>query len=103
MILFINIKQKDLYNLLIKIPKNRITTYKILAKKLRTSPRAIGKMLNANKYPEKYPCYKVVMNDGRIGGYSSSIKEKIKLLRKDGIEVRNGKIEKFRQITCNKE
>ena len=85
--------------LLRKLPKNRITTYKALAKACKTSPRAIGCIMRHNKKPGKYPCYKVIKSDGSIGGYCGdtkgvSIQKKIRLIRKDGIEVRNGKVDK---------
>ena len=40
------------------------------------------------------PCYKVVNSNGMVGAYSGAgrIKTKIKLLKKDGIEVVNGKV-----------
>lgn len=85
-------KQQLLYKLLLKIPKGKVTTYKILAQKLETHPRAIGKMLNCNKQPEKYPCYKVIMSSGKLGGYEPGIKKKAKLLKKDGIEIKSNKI-----------
>jgi methylated-DNA-[protein]-cysteine S-methyltransferase len=83
--------------LLTKIPRGRVTTYKELAIACNSkSYRAIGQILKRNTNPERYPCYKVVKSDGRVGGYSGSdpknIKKKIELLRKDGIDVKNGRI-----------
>ena len=85
--------------LLKKVPKGRVTTYKELAKATKTSPRAIGQIMRHNKEPDKYPCYKVIKSDGSIGGYcgyvkGKNIRKKILLLRRDGIEVRNGKVDK---------
>ena len=82
-----------------RIPKGRVTTYIMLAEKCKTSPRAIGQVMRNNPDPIDYPCYKVIMNNGKIGGYSGSIrgkniKKKISLLKKDGIEIKNGKIDK---------
>lgn len=79
--------------LLKKIPRGKVTTYKILAEKCRTSPRAIGRVMASNRDPLNYPCYKVVHSDGSVGGYSGGIEKKIQLLRKGGIEVKNGKID----------
>ena len=85
--------------LLRRIPKGRVTTYKMLAEKCKTSPRAIGQIMKYNKDLKLYPCYKVINADGKTGGYSGSIrgkkiKRKILLLKKDGIEIKNGKIDK---------
>ncbi len=83
-----------MYKLLLQIPKGKVTTYKILANKLGSHPRAVGKMLNCNQEPEKYPCYKVIMSSGKLGGYEHGINKKIKLLKKDGVRISNNKIEK---------
>lgn len=79
--------------LLKKIPTGRVTTYKELAKKCNTSPRAVGQILKNNKHPEKFPCYKVVLSCGKIGGYNRGVNKKILLLSRDGIVVRRGKID----------
>lgn len=89
---------KEMQQLLLKIPKGRVVSYKEIARKLRMHPRAAGRLVGCNSDGNKYPCYKVVYSDGRIGGYSTpeGIAEKIKRLKKDGIEIRNGRIpEKF--------
>ncbi len=82
--------------LLKRIPKGKAVSYAELAKICKTSPRAIGMIMKCNKEPEKYPCYKVVAGDGGLGGYSGKygVKGKIRLLEKDGIEIKNGKIDK---------
>lgn len=85
--------------LLRKIPKGRVTTYGALAKATKSSPRAIGQIMRRNAFPEKYPCYKVISNSGKIGGYAGctkgrKISEKILLLRKDGIRIEKGMINK---------
>ena len=86
-------KMEELQRLLAKIPKGKVTTYKILATKLGLHPRHVGKLLSQNPYPIKYPCYKVINSDGRLGGYSSGLKRKIQLLKKDKITIRNNSID----------
>ena len=78
--------------LLKKIPKGKVATYKELAQ----VPRAIGRIMAQNKDPLNYPCYKVVSSDGRICGYSGrgGLRGKQALLKKDGIRVKNGRIDK---------
>ncbi len=73
-----------------------MATYKTLAEKCNTSPRAIGMIMATNKDPVGCPCYKVIASDGTLGGYSgkNGVKGKIKLLKRDGIEIKNGKIDK---------
>lgn len=76
------------------IPKGMVATYGELARKLKTNPRHVGYLLSKND-PAKAPCYKVIMANGRVGGYSGTggVKEKIRLLRRNGITVGNGKID----------
>lgn len=84
--------------LLRKIPKGKVTTYGELARACSSSPRAIGQIMRRNERPDMYPCYKVVASDGCVGGYAGCIKgakieKKIRLLKRDGIKVANGKID----------
>ncbi len=81
-----------------RIPKGKITTYKAIAQKLNSKAyRAVGNVLNKNKKLIIVPCHRVVNSDGCLGGYSRGIKEKIKLLKKEGIEVKNNKIINFKE------
>lgn len=104
--------QLKIYNLLRKIPKDKVTTYKTLAKAVGKPKnwREIGKILSQNPCPDqsrdpdkgrdpsKFPCYKVVRSDGKIGGYSGGINKKKKLLQKDGIIIINNKIRNFKKV-----
>jgi len=85
----------NVYSLLRRVPKGKITTYSELAKAIGLHPRTIGILMAKNKDPVNIPCYKVVRSDGSLGGYSAKdgIKKKIELLNKDGVEVKNGKID----------
>jgi methylated-DNA-[protein]-cysteine S-methyltransferase len=82
-----------------KIPKGRVSTYKIIAKKLgRRAYRAVGNALNRNPYSPIVPCHRVVNSDGRIGGFAKGTKAKIKMLEKEGIRIKKGKIENFEKV-----
>ena len=39
------------------------------------------------------PCHRVVRSDGRVGGYVGGVKRKIELLRSEGVEVKDGKVD----------
>jgi len=90
--------QKKVYNLVSKIPKGKVTTYKTIAEKLKTSPRAVGKALNVNPWPIKIPCHRVIHANGKIGGYKLGAEKKIKLLKKEGIKIKNQKIFKYQNL-----
>jgi len=79
-----------------KIPKGKVTTYKIIAKKLNSKAyRAVGTALKNNPYAPKVPCHRVINSNGKIGSYKGKpdSKEKIKLLRKEGIKIENNEVD----------
>jgi len=81
------------YKLLKKVPKGKVTTYKELAKALKTKAyRAVGNAMNKNPFAPKVPCHRVVKSNGEPGGFASGTKKKIQLLKKEGIEIKQGKI-----------
>ena len=88
--------QKRVMEEVLKIPKGKVSTYGALAKKLHTSPRAVGQALKRNKEPDRFPCYKVVYSDGEVGNYSGpgGQKEKIRRLKKDGVQIANGTVDR---------
>ncbi|MBN2087459.1 MGMT family protein [Candidatus Peregrinibacteria bacterium] len=91
--------QTRLQSLLLKIPKGMVSTYKELAKAMDTRGyRFIGQLLNKNQYPDKYPCYKIVKSDRSLGGFAFGAKDKIRRLKNDGISVKNGKIQDFKNV-----
>ncbi len=79
-----------------KIPRGKVTTYGEIARILKTSPRAAGRALHENPHPIKIPCHRVVKSDGSLGGYSGGIKAKVKLLKKEGVKIIEGKIVNFK-------
>lgn len=91
------------YALLKKVPSGKVVTYKEIARKLNSRGyRAVGNAMNHNKDLVNISCYKVICSDGRVGGYALGIRKKIELLRKDGIEAKNGKIDLKKYGYCFK-
>lgn len=92
------------WNLMKKIPKGKVTTYKQLARALNTRAyRAVGNACRRNPYAPKVPCHRVVKTGGHIGGFGGktkgkNIKKKIALLKKEGIRVHNGKVVNFEKV-----
>jgi methylated-DNA-[protein]-cysteine S-methyltransferase len=88
------------YRLCKKIPKGKVSTYGSIAKKLKSSPRAVGQALRCNPYAPVVPCHRVVASNGNIGGFNGNtkgkdIQRKINLLRKEGIIVKESRIVDF--------
>ncbi len=70
------------YELLKKVPKGKITTYKEIARALKTKAyRAVGNAMNKNPYSPKVPCHRVVKSDGKVGGFALGKRKKILMLK----------------------
>jgi len=82
------------YKLLKKVPKGKITTCEALAHKLNTKAyRAVGNAMNKNPNAPNTPCHRVINSNGNLGGFATGIKNKIKLLKSEGIKIKNNKID----------
>jgi len=87
-----------------RIPRGKVTTYGQIAKKLHTKAyRAVGNACRQNPYAPKVPCHRVVKSDGTIGGFGGrtkgkTVENKINLLRKERVKVRDGKIVNFEKV-----
>ncbi len=92
------IKDEDVYDLLHKIPAGKVSTYGDLAKALGnpSASRVIGSILGKNPNPIKVPCHRVVMSDGKVGGYVYGSARKKELLEKEGVTFTNGIINDFK-------
>jgi O6-methylguanine-DNA--protein-cysteine methyltransferase len=57
-------------------------------------PRKVAQVMRYNKFPNIYPCYKVIASDWKISWYSGEwwVEGKIERLRKDWVEVKGGKV-----------
>ncbi len=69
-----------------KIPKGKVLTYKEVASKAGNSgaSRAVGNFMK-NNFDESVPCHRVIRSDGKIGDYNrGGTNAKIALLRKEG-------------------
>ncbi len=88
-----NLEEKA-YKKLLEVPKGQVTTYGELAKAigLKNGQRAIGKIMNKNPYPVIIPCHRVIMSNGKVGGYAWGEKIKTNMLEKEGVKIKNGKI-----------
>ena len=70
-----------------KIPKGSILTYKQVAKKAgnEKASRAVGTIM-ANNFCKDVPCHRVIRSDGKIGDYNrGGTSTKLKLLRSEGV------------------
>jgi len=77
--------QNRVYQVVKKIPAGRTMSYKevALAAGFPNAWRAVGNTLRKNKNP-KIPCHRVIMSNGRVGGYNQGAEKKIALLKQEG-------------------
>ena len=87
-----------------KIPKGRVSTYKSIAI-VSGSPAASRGVANtlAKNFNPKIPCHRVVRSDGGVGGYNrGGPNKKTQLLRKEGVEIKNLRIDLKRFICLSR-
>ncbi len=90
---------EKVWNLCKKIPKGKVSTYKLLANKLNTKAyRAVGNALNKNPYAPKVPCHRVIGSKANLVGFAHGLKAKKKLLEKEGIKVKDNKVINFEKV-----
>ncbi len=82
---------KKVYNVVSKIPKGKVLTYKEVARKAGSPKayRAVGNILRRNKDTKRVPCHRVIRSDGKAGGYCGIVdnKKKIEILKKEGVDI----------------
>lgn len=86
--------KRQILSLVAKIPSGQIATYGQLAS-LAGQPtywRQVGWLLSQNKNPQ-IPCHRVIRSNGRVGGYNRGTVEKMRRLRKEGVMVKNVRVD----------
>ncbi len=74
--------EKKVWSALKKIPFGETRSYKWIAEKIGNpaAVRAVGQALSKNPIPIVIPCHRVIESDGSIGGFSSGVDIKRRLL-----------------------
>ncbi|MEE2955539.1 MAG: methylated-DNA--[protein]-cysteine S-methyltransferase [Pseudomonadota bacterium] len=82
--------QNRVWSVLMAIPYGKVKTYGEVARKLKTSPRAIGNACGQNPIPLIIPCHRVVGASGSLTGYSGGdgLKTKAFLLEHENSQRR---------------
>ena len=98
---------EKIWELTKKVPKGKVTTYKILAEKIGTKAyRAVGMAMNKNPNGlmncgysmEMVPCHRVVASNGHLHGFAHGLKRKAQLLKNEGIKIRSNRIIGFEKL-----
>lgn len=97
---------ENVFSLVKKIPKGKVTTYKEIANALDTRAyQAVGQILSKNQHGfldgGNIPCHRVVPKNGTLGGFCGHkcgklVCKKKKLLQREGIKFdKDNKIKDF--------
>lgn len=85
--------QKEVWELLMKIPYGQTATYNDIAKAIaqkrgiaKMSARAVGSAVGQNRISVILPCHRVIGANGSLTGYAGGIERKIRLLEIEGIQ-----------------
>lgn len=81
--------QRRIFERLTEIPYGRIVSYGDIADEMGVAgaARAVGQAVGANPLPIVVPCHRVVRSDGKLGGYSGGLRQKVALLAIEGVAV----------------
>jgi len=84
--------QKDVLMVTADIPLGQVRPYRWIAYRIGKpgASRAVGNTLNANPYPLRIPCHRVVREGGSIGGFARGRRAKRRLLASEGIDWLRG-------------
>lgn len=91
------------YKKLMEVPPGMVVSYGELARAagLKNGQRVVGRIMSQNPYPVIVPCHRVVMADGRLGGYGyGGTPIKAGLLEREGIQVEGGRIKDASKMFC---
>ena len=78
---------KKVLDIVKEIEFGEVLTYGDIAKKLNTSPRAVGMALKRNPLPLIIPCHRVVAKNS-LGGYSYGVEKKKFILERERLNKR---------------
>jgi len=81
--------QENVWSQMNEIPYGKVRTYADIAKRLKSSARAVGGACGRNPIPILIPCHRVVAANGGLGGYSGDggLQTKTALLTLEGCEA----------------
>ncbi len=91
--------QKNVCQRMREIPKGRVTSYGLIARRISSGPRAVGTGVARNPWPLFIPCHRVVPASLEIGNYSIGgalsdygCEVKRDLLEREGVSIEGDKI-----------
>lgn len=100
--------QKEVWQILLKIPYGSVMTYGEIAKEIaekrgldKMSSRAVGGAVGHNPISIIVPCHRVIGSGGNITGYGGGIERKIRLLSLEGYDTTTLKVPRKLPSFCS--
>ncbi|MFO8083331.1 MAG: MGMT family protein [Desulfobacterales bacterium] len=89
--------QKSVLEAQWKIPRGRVSTYRLIARQVGNSKaaRAVGTALAHNPFPLIVPCHRTIRSDRSIGGFQGGMEQKRMLL-----EIENILFDAQQRVVC---
>lgn len=77
------------------IPKGQVLSYAEVARQagFPGAARAVGTLMKKN-FDATRPCHRVIRSDGALGEYNRGKKAKERILKKEGVSIKNGRVVK---------
>jgi methylated-DNA-[protein]-cysteine S-methyltransferase len=94
--------ERDVLIATFRIPKGKVSTYKLMAKKIGKPKayRAVANALHKNPLWPVVPCHRVVSSDGSFSGPKKDAAARRNTTTKEGIPIENGKVKISNKILC---
>ncbi|NCA93523.1 MGMT family protein, partial [bacterium] len=86
---------EQVYQITGKIKTGQVATYGQIAQAIKKpkAARAVGRALHNNPFAPQVPCHRVIKGNGEIGGFAGGSSKKAKLLKQEGVNIKDGKID----------
>ena len=95
---------EDVYDVVRLIPNGRVTSYGAIARYLgiTKSARVVGWAMKSSHNDKSIPAHRVVNRNGILTGKHNFIGKKMdKLLKEEGIQIKNNQIINFKEVFWN--
>ncbi len=86
--------ERDVYVATFRIPKGKISTYKLIAEKIGKPKayRAVANALHKNPLSPVVPCHRVVASDGSFKGDKKGADWRRSMVQREGVPIEKGKV-----------
>jgi len=66
------IHQRRVWQQIQAVPSGQTSSYAVIAEKIHSAPRAVGRACGANKIPIIIPCHRIIAKNGGLGGFMNT-------------------------------